>query len=297
MAKTRWNAILVLTLWLLGAECSYIAGACEASRASGSPEAVAKAYLQAWIDHDWEAMYGLLDKGTRDSLTLQQFREVFTLRFPLEEEVSYFAPATYVGVKVERQETHFAVVSYTIGFTREGCFGKRLASIIDAEKRRVASNEERYRMRIQAAILLSDLHNTHSPYANIEHVLWVKIGEYVMLLVGLVEEEIRPYYPLVLTCTARDAHKLSAEDLVKPHWQYLWVTSWGAPAAVYYGPMLLRKEGGRWVVANAVLPLTEQMRAQPRQGLPALGTLPQAQQQTDATKTVKLLADMLGLLD
>lgn len=297
MAQTRWSAMLLLIFWFLGAERGCVADARETSLALGSPKAVAEAYLRAWVNCDWEVMYSLLDSKTRGSITLQQFKEIFQLRVPLDEELSYFAPNAYAGLKVEREEKDFAIVSYTIGFRRERYLGKSLARIADAEKRKVASNEERYRMRIQSVILLSDLHNTRSPYVDITLVLRVKVREYIAPLSALIEDEMRPYYPYIESCTAPDAHNLSPELLQQPSWEYILVTSWASSAVLHNRPMLLLKEGNRWVVANAVIPLTNEMRAQACQRFHSSIAVPQAQAQEARWKTVKLLADILGLLD
>lgn len=260
------------------------AGGYGASCAPQSPVDVVATYLQAWINRDWQSMYNLLDPGTRGALTLEQFRESFVLRVPLCEKESYFVPARYARVELLREDGDTAVVGYTLGFTKEGYMGERLAQITDEEYRKTTSNADRYLMRVQAARLLVEVHNLRSRYSEVlRRLLLAEAFQRVPIVQLLLPDDMKGFY-YYITAQSDDTTGTERANV------YLNITHMGAPAAISGRAMLLRRIGDRWFITNAVVPLTDSIRSSQH-------WLPGEAFGSGVDDWVKFLAQRLGLLD
>lgn len=264
----------------------------------------ARLYLDLWVNGDYQSMYNLLDKRTREQISFQQFLEAFTLRVPLSDEPSFFAPKAVDDVTVEREDATSAEVKFTLVFSKEGYLGKRLVQMMDRRYRATASNAERYRLRQQAVLLMSELYNPRSPYVSLSACIRVAVSEERLIsLVNALTPQARINDIVVSSLplsTGADEHDYLRWAL---GYEELHLTHAGTPVAISFRNLLLVKEEGQWRIANAVVPVSDEVRHRWLSTLSTLTALPPltVKYQNGSTfgpeAKIFLLAEALGLLD
>lgn len=288
-----WLKRVLTTILTVGCGVSALCGWASGDYISCAPQSpvdVVTTYLQAWVNKDWRSMYNLLDASIKEALTLEQFRETFVLRVPLDEQESYFVPARYAKVELQRVDSDTAVVGYVLAFTKEGYMGKRLAQITDEEYRKTASNADRYLMRLQAVRLVAEIHNLRSRYVDV--ALHVYVAEALQRAASpiwqfLVPDEVKGFYYYITATSDDDTATVKRAN----EGAYLHITHWGSSAAVSQRAMLLRRTGDRWFITNAVVPLTDPIRSS------LVRVFPSEAYGNGVDTAFKHLAQLLGLLD
>lgn len=222
--------------------CPSATSAAEKEPLLDGSQAAIQQYLRAWTEQNWKGMYDLLDAATRKVITVDQFRDLFALRLPLDPHPHRMHPVSFSIEKGER-ENEFDV---RLTFSYQSLLGNKLVEFISPARRAMMVPKKAIERQEQAILLFSEYWLATSEYVNVRFL--VDLLEYAGRLAQ--NDPLEPalhFLPETQFTMGMPRFFGEVEDLSLDNWPCL-----GATLPNLFGLFVLIHEGRGWKINNGV---------------------------------------------
>jgi len=163
LSRSRWSSAVWIVLTLL------LTGFFSPAHAAGEPVEIAREYLKAWQDGNPRRMYDLLDRRSKEAISLPQFTAAFTVRLPFSAVTHILKPVSFRDVK-PRQGAPLTI-DYTAEFSVESLLGPEACEVFCRDRRLSLTLPQTREARLRALYLLYDSQNAQSKCVSVRYVL------------------------------------------------------------------------------------------------------------------------------